>query len=394
MGAKPVLNTAQRQTRLGRRHHLASAARAASAVEVADGIVGLHATDPATVYLSLFARSQHPSVAQVESALYEDKTLLRMLGMRRTMFVVPTEFAPVVQAACTRTIASRERRRSIQLFGPAGLADDTPTWLAAVEEQTFEALAKRGKATAHQLAEDIPALKRQVQVSPGKSYAGVISVCSRVLFQLSADGRIVRGRPRGTWISGQYHWSPATTWLRGGLPEISPPTAQAALIASWLRRFGPGTLADLRWWTGLTLGEVQRALQAVQAVEVHLDEASGWIMEDDLHAEAPCEPWVGLLPALDPTPMGYVDRAWFLGGHGTSIFDHTGNIGPSVWCDGRIVGGWAHRKDGTIAYKLLEDVGAEAERVLESAAHDLGMLLGPVRVTPRFRTPLERELSA
>jgi len=392
VGAKPSIDVAQRRARLARRHHLSPAARAATALDVARGMVALHATDPATVYLSIFARAS-VTPADVERALYDEKILMRMLGMRRTMFVVPIELAPVVQAGCTRAIAAQERRRTIQLFGQAGIADDIATWLGSIEEQTFEALRKRGNATAQQLSEDLPELKRQVRIASEKSYAGAMGVSSRTLFQLSADGRIVRGRPRGSWISGQYHWSPMDAWIPGGLAEMVVPAAQTVLIQGWLRSFGPGTLADLKWWTGLTLGEVRRALQDLQAVEVDLGEAAGWVLADDLEPEGAGERWVSLLPGLDPTPMGFVDRAWFLGGYAPAIFDRTGNIGPSVWCDGRIVGGWAQRKNGTLAYKLLEDVGAEAERAIDSAAHDLGGRLGEVRITPRFRTPLERELS-
>jgi hypothetical protein len=65
-----------------------------------------------------------------------------------------------------------------------------------------------------------------------------------------------------------------------------------------------------------------------------------------------------------------------------------------VWSDGRIVGGWAQRHNGTIAYKLLEDVGSAAERAIEAQAHRLATWLGSVRIITRFRTPLERELSA
>jgi hypothetical protein len=65
-----------------------------------------------------------------------------------------------------------------------------------------------------------------------------------------------------------------------------------------------------------------------------------------------------------------------------------------VWWDGRIVGGWAHRKDGEVAVRLLEDVGADGAAAVEAAAARLQAWLGKVRVTPRFRTPLERELSA
>jgi hypothetical protein len=91
--------------------------------------------------------------------------------------------------------------------------------------------------------------------------------------------------------------------------------------------------------------------------------------------------------------MGYAERSWFLGSHGPRVFDRSGNIGPTVWCDGRVVGGWAQRKHGEIAVRLFEDVGREAEQRVDAAAHALSTWLGPVRITPRFRTPLERELS-
>jgi O-acetyl-ADP-ribose deacetylase (regulator of RNase III) len=47
---------------------------------------------------------------------------------------------------------------------------------------------------------------------------------------------------------------------------------------------------------------------------------------------------------------------------------------------------------GGVAVELLEDVGAEAAAAVEEPAAALGGWLGEVRVTPRFRTPLERRL--
>ena len=76
------------------------------------------------------------------------------------------------------------------------------------------------------------------------------------------------------------------------------------------------------------------------------------------------------------------------------LFDRSGNIGPTVWSDGRLVGGWAQRKNGAVVYQLLEDVGREVARRVEAAAAELSVWLGDTCVTPRFRTPLERELSA
>ena len=92
--------------------------------------------------------------------------------------------------------------------------------------------------------------------------------------------------------------------------------------------------------------------------------------------------------------MGWSGRDWYLGTHRPMLFDRSGNIGPTVWWDGRVVGGWAQRKEGEIAFRLLEDVGADALKAVKGDAERLATWLGKVRVTPRFRTPLERELVA
>jgi hypothetical protein len=219
-------------------------------------------------------------------------------------------------------------------------------------------------------------------------------VVTRVLLQLAADGRVIRGRPRGSWISSQYRWAPIEAWLEGGIDELETPVAQAELVRRWLTSYGPGTAADLKWWTGWTVGEVKRALAGVGAVEVELDGATGLVLPDDAEPAGEVGPWVALLPALDPTVMGWAGRDWYLGGHGPTLFDRNGNAGPTIWRDGRIVGGWAQHKDGEIAWRLLEDVGADATRSIAQAADRLRAWIGPLRVTPRFRTPLERELSA
>jgi Winged helix DNA-binding domain len=393
-GAGRRIGVAERRARLALRHHLAPAARAAGVVEVARDLVGLHATDPASVFLAAAARLRAPEVAAVEQALYEDRLLLRMLGMRRTMFVVPVGLAPVVHAACTQAIAVTQRRLTVQLLDRSGIAEDPARWLEEVEAATLEALEARGGATAAELTAAEPRLRHQVQLAEGKRYASRQNLTTRVLLQLAADGRIVRGRPRGSWISSQYRWSPIGAWLPGGMAAWSTEAAQAELVRGWLAGFGPGTAADLRWWTGLTAGQVKRALAAAGAVEVDLDGTPGLVLADDLEPPPSAEPWVALLPALDPTVMGWSGRGWYLGEHGRTLFDRNGNAGPTVWWDGRVVGGWAQRRDGEVAVRLLEDVGAEGVAAVEAAAGRLQAWLGTVRVTPRFRTPLERELSA
>jgi hypothetical protein len=381
----------ERRARLGVRHLLSPTVRVDSAVEVARSLVCLHATDPATVYLSAWARLREPSLAALDTALYEDRTLLRMLAMRRTVFVTPVEDAPILQAATTDAIAVRERKRNVEL---ATLLDvpDAEAWHRDAETDTLAALERLGEATAQEVATVVPALRAKVRVNVGKKYEGDVGMSSRILFVLAAEGRIVRTRPRGSWVSSQHRWSTTERWLGSPLPTVRIEEAQAGLVRRWLGRFGPGSEADLRWWTGLAAREIRRSLQAVGAVEVALDDGVGYVLRDDLGATPPPDPWVALLPALDATTMGWQARDWYLGPHKAPLFDSTGNAGPTIWSDGRIVGGWAVRATGEVVTRLLEDVGADAGRAVAAEAARLTDWLQSVRVVPRFPTPLQKEL--
>jgi len=92
--------------------------------------------------------------------------------------------------------------------------------------------------------------------------------------------------------------------------------------------------------------------------------------------------------------MGYKERSWFLGEHEAALFDRNGNIGPTVWQDGRIVRGWAVNAEGRVCHRLLSVVSAAARSQIEGECEVLETWLGGMAITPRFRTPLERELPA
>ncbi|MFC5220401.1 winged helix DNA-binding domain-containing protein [Streptomyces coerulescens] len=389
------IGVAERRDRLGLRHRLAGATRAEGPADVADSLVALHGTDPATVYVAVGARLADPAktVAETERALYEDRSLVRMHGMRHTVFVFPTELTAVVHASTGLTVAARERASLIKSMAKAGAPD--AAWLAEVEESTLAALARRGQATAAELAQDEPRLREQFVYAAGKSYEGVHTVSTRLLRVLGVEGKVVRGRPLGSWTSSQFRWAVAPEH-----PELDAAGAQAGLLRRWLTACGPATEADLKWWTGWKVTEVRRALTAIGAEAVSLDEGTGYVVAGDAGpVEAPVEPWAALLPGLDPTAMGWQQRDWYLAPElRPSLFDGSGNVGPTVWWNGRVVGGWAQRGDGEIVWRLLADLGSEERHAAEAAiaveAERLLEWLGAARVTPRFRTPMEKELSA
>ena len=399
-GGMHRIDVAERRRRLAVRHALAPGHKVDGTppdpAQVARQLVALHSTDPATVYLSVLARiAAAAPAAVIEESLYERRELVRMLAMRRTVFVVPTESVAIVQASTTDRIAQDQRAKLVKLLADGTSVPNPEPWLADVERSVLRVLAERaGTSTAAELSAAEPRLKTTVVMAPGKSYQATQAITSRVLLVLAAEGRIVRGRPIGTWLSQQYRWVLAERWLRDEADPIGAVAARAELARQWLAAFGPAPLPDLKWWTGWTMADVRRAVADADAVEVDLGGGVGAALPGDLGATDDPGDWVALLPALDPTVMGWSDRSWFLGPHAKALFDTNGNAGPTVWLNGRIVGGWAQRADGDIAVRLLEEVGGDAKALIDAESERVQTWLAGVRVIPRFRTPTERELCA
>jgi hypothetical protein len=301
---------------------------------------------------------------------------------------------PMVHAAASLAIAEVERKRTVAMFSKGGITDPVAVF-TELEAAGLAAVRERGEATTAELTTLDPRLGQRITLAQGTSYEAAISVSQKVFFHLALDGRIGRGRVRGTWTGNQVRWSPIERWLPAGIPEVPVDRARTELVGRWLRAFGPGTQADIAWWTGWTLGAVRAALSAVDAVEVHMDDGlTGYVLRDDVEQTPALDPWIALLPALDATTMGWTGRDWYLGPHRPALFDRNGNAGPTIWADGRIVGGWAHRGTGEVATRLLEDIGTGlTQRVGEEAAR-LQAWLGPSRVRASFPTPLEVTLRA
>ena len=385
--ATPTFTVAERRARLAVRHQLAPARAATTAVDVARGVVALHATDPGSVFLGVAARTNRLTAADIERELYDERALVRMLGMRRTMFVVAAEDVPLVHASSTAAVAARERRRTVAFLTEAGVAKDVPRWLRKVEADTLAAIDTLGEATGAELSRHVAGLRTKLLLSPGKKYESRQNITTRVLTLLAADGKLVRSRPRGTWVSSQYRWAAMPPF-----PRLPTADAQATLVRRYLGAFGPARITDVKWWTGWNLGEVKRALSAIDVVEVDVHGGAGVALADDLARTTAPKPWAALLPALDTTVMGWGARDWYLGDHARSLFDTMGNAGPTVWWNGRVVGGWAQRTDGEIAMRLLDDVGRDARAAIDRAAQRVHDFFADVRLTPRFPTPLATAL--
>jgi Winged helix DNA-binding domain len=389
----------ERRARLARRHFLSDPVDSPDRgiADVATRLVGLHATDPATPYLSLWARVAGFRIADLDAALYDDRTVVKHLAMRRTLWVVDAADLPAVQSAASERVATNERKKLIADVVGSGLAVDGEAWLTEASSAVLGHLAEHGHTSARELRTALPALAGTYDPAPGKRWGGDTPVAPRVLTVLGAQGHLVRGPNEGTWTTSRPKWAAAAQWLRADQDPVDHDAARATLVGTWLRTFGPATVNDVKWWFGNTLTWARGALRDVGAIEVGLDGsggAPGYVLPDDLDAEPATDRWCALLPGLDVTTMGWQDRDWYLGPHRSQLFDTNGNAGPTAWCDGRVVGTWTQDDDGRVVIQLVEDVDGPTSKALTRRAKELTDWLDGVRIKPRFPSPLSKTNAA
>lgn len=389
------LTTAERRRRLAERHRLTPSGFVDDPAAIAGAVLGLHASDPATVFLACLARMASPTIAKVEHALYGDRTLVRHHGMRRTMWVVPPAQARVMHAAVTAKIARRERARNVKAIGASTEITDPGAWFDRGIDEIRAFLASDGPATSRTVGQALPHLVVPVGYGSGR-HVSTLNAHTKLLQQAGFDGLVVRVMPTGTWISSEYLWSAADEWLGHPIGGLDSRDAAAELVEAYLAAFGPVTETDLVWWSGDTKALVRGALADIGAVEVRLDDdRNGWVLPDDVAATAEPEPWVRLLPGLDPTPMGWKERDWFVQpDHHDRLFDRNGNIGPTIWADGRVVGGWVQRADGSIVFELLEPISNDLHDLLIEDIGRIEAALDGVAVRPRFPSRNQKPLLA
>lgn len=348
----------------------------------------LHSTEPATVYLSLHARVDGVTVADVDRALYADRSLVKQLAMRRTLFLFPRDLLPAAWGSASARVATEQLRVIARDVEKHGVARDGVAWAEAACAAVLDRLGDGAMLSASQLRQELPELEGRITVNLDKKYGGTFTIAPRVLGLLGARGQIVRGTNAGHWRLSRPAWTLMSDWL-GELPEPLPAReGYAELVRRWLWTFGPATTTDLSWWLGSTKGAALHALTDVGAVAVRLDGGGeGWLLPDDLDEVASVEPWAALLPVLDPTVMGWKERDFFLGPHAVALFDRNGNAGTTAWWNGRVVGCWVQDDDGVVLVRFLEDAPARGRAALEAEADRLTAWLDGVRVSTVYPSP-------
>ncbi len=191
-----------------------------------------------------------------------------------------------------------------------------------------------------------------------------------------------------SWRSAAYDYALLSRW-QPAIPagETDQAAARAQLVAWYLAAYGPATLADIAWWTGLSQAQVRQALgRAAQPWAYTSFEALGhpaYILSADLERlrswEPPRDARVTLLPSFDPYIMAYIDRERYINqAHYDRVFKGVaGIIEPVILADGRIIGTWKYTLRSTqLDIEIFESLDRSTQPALDRAAAEMASFLG------------------
>jgi hypothetical protein len=387
--ARPRISDEQRRRRLARRHAVAPQHRVADPVAAARSVVALHSTEAASVHLAVAARVEGITVDDVDRALYEERSLVKQLAMRRTLFAFPRDLLPAALGSASARVAAALSSRITRAVTANGMAADGQEWLERACSQVEEAVVAEGALSNAEIRELVPMVRGQVAVGTGK-WGQAVPVSPWVCSMLTLRGRLVRGAPVGAWTNPRPRWHSTETWLGGRVESLDARAGYARLTAAWLDRFGPGTVDDLVWWLGATKGIVRAALSDVAAREVDLEDGQvGHVLPEDLAEEPDIEPWAALLPVLDATTMGWKSRGFYLAPEDRPLlFDTNGNAATTAWWNGRIVGCWVQEESGEVRVVPSRRLPRAADTSVAAEAARLTEWLGGVRVNSLYASRL------
>lgn len=395
------LNSQDRRRLLVARQLLGPVGRSSRSIDDVAGALGLlHSTDPSTPHLSIHARTDVP-VEDIDAAFYDDRSLVRLTTIRRTVFAMAPSSLADAHGAFNPPLVDRLRRQLASWIDASDEVDEPGVdLLARAERLVLEHLRAVGPSTGNALAAAVSELRIRIDPAPGAAYAKPIRLTSKVLEVLGAAGLIARGRPTGAdFTSGAWTWVSSDDWLGSPIDAVGPDIGLAGLLSTYLASFGPATVTDMAWWTGLTKTKVRAALGAIGATEVVLTDGSepGFVAAGDRFAELDATvdaPIVALLPGLDSTTMGWKQRGWYVDDDVTAgLFDRNGNAGPTVWVDGAVVGAWTQRPTGEIVVEIETTHGAEVADRVDAEARRTEKWLDGVRVNWRYPTPATKRLA-
>jgi hypothetical protein len=166
--------------------------------------------------------------------------------------------------------------------------------------------------------------------------------------------------------------------------------AKRILFRRYLTAYGPATVNDLSYWSGMSMKEAREVPDLLdgELTQIKLGDKPGLILardRDELFDSRPSKDSVLLLPGFDPYMLGHADKTPLIGSeHYKSVYRNQGWISPVVLVNGEVAAIWTSKRRGKLLAVEVEPIRGLPKKIrglIEEQAASLGVFLDtPVQV--------------
>jgi len=372
------------------RHHLVKRAPAGDLARVAGDMAGVQAQLMSAAQISLWARTRGLRPEDIERALWEDRTLVKIWCMRGTVHLVPAEDHAMFVRGCTKRTA-----RALDWMARAGIPAGPVDRLLEAVRQALDRPRTRKELAVH-VSES---LGIKLHAKGGRGWGGPADAAGFEVGDrtLSVGGILFLACMRGIACSGPDRGNEATfvrpdVWLPHWR-DMPQEEAEEGLLRRYLRAFAPASVQDFALWTYMTIGGAREIFERLgsELASVSVGGRTAWALRADGSAlrRAKIErPSVRLLPYFDAFLLGHKEKTHLVdAAHYKRVYRAQGWLSPVVLVDGRAAGVWSHERKGarlSVRVTPFRAMPQATRALVREEADDLGRFLGTAVVSTRF----------
>lgn len=365
------------------RHHLLEPAQPADLVRVVSDICGAHAQVAASAELMLGIRIGGITRQDVRDALWRRRSLVKTVGLRGTLHLLPAAEVPVWMAANRLRLPAEERRLSRVGLG-----------------------AKELNAVADAIADIVgpepiarPEFERELEARVGgwaiktnPGWMGSYRTWPMAMGWAAALGRVCYGPGQG----GRATFVSLAAWT--GWREVDPFEAGLFAVRKFLHAYGPSTMAEFSRWFAIEPAITRRLFEALrdEIVEVDVEGARRWVLKRDAAGAGGAAPdAIQLLPHFDVYVVGFHPRSELMPPGSRVAAASPGTAAPFsiLLVGGRVAGVWERKPKGKrllvrvdadqpLNRRQRSRVEAQAQRVAEILERECELEFGEVVLNP------------
>ena len=343
------------------RQHLLERAPPDHAIAVVDDILGLNAQGALNFQLSLWNRVSELSHDFLPHVLFDERSLVRSWLMRDTVHIIPASRLRLFRAALKRPLVNEWNRWTVK----TGTKESPDAW-EPLYPLVLERLERR-PLTMSGLLEEM-----------GWSGRDSKRILSRLVREMSLQGLLCHAASSGPWYHNTEHtFTRVDRWLPG--PDEEPPEegkGLRALARRYLRSFGPATVSDFAYWSGMRVRDAQPAFEAISdltdEVSISGQRRKYLVLKEDaaqLCSSRDLPPRVRLLPQFDALIMGHKDKFRFMRTDDRkSVFLPRADVSATILVDGRIRGVWnikKQKKTRRVTLSTFDEIDGDDRRRIE-----------------------------